>query len=149
MKKNQPSKDHVKIIFPLERDEDGFPPEDREGIWAVALESGNYRIDNIPFFAMKVSDGDIVSAAKVGDDLVFCEVLAPSENCTIRIIFYDIKAEDRMKNELREMGCSIEGTGIEGLISISVHKDCYGSVENYLSDAFKKEVLDYQEASLR
>ena len=55
---------HVKICFPLEPDEDGWPPVTAETLWAVELGGGLFRLDNIPFYARGVSDGDTVSAIR-------------------------------------------------------------------------------------
>src|SRR3546814_1508119 len=74
---------HVKIRFPLEQDESGYPPETSETMWAVPLGNGRYRLDNIPFYAKLVSDGDVVAASIIDGDLTFEEILeARSEEHT-------------------------------------------------------------------
>src|SRR3546814_9863854 len=69
---------HVKIRFPLEQDESGYPPETSETMWAVPLGNGRYRLDNIPFYAKLVSDGDVVAASIIDGDLTFEEILEAS-----------------------------------------------------------------------
>ena len=47
---NGPSQ--VKILFQLTQDEDGYPPIQVEGVWALSAPDGadGYLIDNVPFF---------------------------------------------------------------------------------------------------
>jgi len=139
----------VKVLFPLERDEDGYPPEDWESVWAHSIGGDHYRVDNIPFFIMGISHNDIVSAEKKDGELRFIELIEPSDRCTVRVIIYNTDHEECIRNSLKNLHCDIEGTGIEGMIAIDVEKKRYKSVEKYLDKAFRKEVLDYQEATLR
>ena len=83
LQKNEtnPEQNHVKLIFELERDSDGYPPEDREGIWALPAPNGLFRLDNIPFYAMGVSDGDLVSVEERAGETFFKELVEPSGNC--------------------------------------------------------------------
>lgn len=53
---------YVKIIIPLEQDEDGYPPAGSERLWAVQVGEGLFRVANIPFFTRGIGLGDIVSA---------------------------------------------------------------------------------------
>lgn len=52
----------VKVRFALERDEDGWPPAESEGLWAELVESDLYRLDNTPWFVRGVAAGDVVQA---------------------------------------------------------------------------------------
>ena len=38
----------AKLLFRLEKDEDGYPPEDVESLWGL-LRSDGIELDNIPF----------------------------------------------------------------------------------------------------
>lgn len=149
MKKTDPEPNHVKIIFQLERDSDGYPPEDREGIWASPRPNGMFHLDNIPFYAMGVSDGDLVSVEERGGEIFFKELIEPSDNCTVRVIIYEIEREAEIRSKLHDLGCSIEGVGIKGLIACSFDKARYSAISQYLEDAHIQEVLDYQESALR
>jgi hypothetical protein len=60
-------KKHFKIAFPLDRDEDGYPPDDVETLWGWETKPGLYCIDNIPFFVKGISPGDVVSAKRAGE----------------------------------------------------------------------------------
>lgn len=143
------SGDHVKVFFELEQDEDGYPPETQESMWAVDLGGGLYRIDNIPFFAVGISDGDVVRAAERDGELMFRDLVEPSDNCTIRLIMFEKGREDEVRAALTGLGCEIEGTGIKGLFALNFHKDRYGEVARYLRQGFDADIFDYEEASLR
>jgi hypothetical protein len=45
----------ARVRFRLEQDEDGWPPAESEGLWAVPLGGNAYRIDNTPWFARNVA----------------------------------------------------------------------------------------------
>ena len=143
------SRNHVKIRFPLEQDELGYPPESSETMWAVPLEDGRYIIDNIPFYAKLISDGDIVSAINLDGDLTFDKVLELSRNCTIRIVMLDDSDGSEVRKLLEEMGCKVEGSGTFGFFSVSFDKDLYQSVVDLVSKLGQEEALDYEESSLR
>lgn len=139
----------VKVLFPLERGEDGYPPEDWESIWAYSIGGDQYRVDNIPFFIMGISHNDIISTEKKDGELRFLELIEPSDRCTVRVIIYNTDHEEDIRTSLKKLHCDIEGTGIEGMIAIDVENKHYKFVKKYLNKAFKKEMLDYQEAALR
>jgi len=140
---------HVKIRFPLEQDESGYPPESSETMWAVPLGDGRYILDNIPFYAKLVSDGDVISASVIDGDLTFQEVLEASRNCTIRIITLDDSDGAEVRNILENIGCKVEGSGTSGFFSVSFDKDIYQSVIELINEFSEKELIDYEESSLR
>jgi hypothetical protein len=81
------SDDHVKVHFPMEVDEDGWPPASVESLWAVDLGDGTVRLDNTPWFVRGVASGDIVRVEIDDDGLRWAgETVRASENCTIRLI---------------------------------------------------------------
>lgn len=141
-------KEHVKVLVHTKA-EDGYPPEEWEGLWAIPMGGGHFRIDNIPFFAKNLSCDDIVEAGREGDEYVFRRVVAPSENSTIRVVIYDLADEGGVRNNLAALGCSIEGTGTAGLIAVNVPKISIGNVLDFLENAFADEKLDFEEGALR
>ncbi|MDR7062038.1 MULTISPECIES: DUF4265 domain-containing protein [unclassified Sphingopyxis] len=143
------SRNHVKIRFPLEQDESGYPPESSETMWAVPLDNGLYIIDNIPFYAKLISDGDIVSAINLDGDLTFDKVLELSRNCTIRIVMLDDSDGSEVRILLEEIGCKVEGSGTFGFFSVSFDKDLYQRVIDLISRLGEDEIIDYEESSLR
>ncbi|MFG2603125.1 DUF4265 domain-containing protein [Streptomyces sp. NPDC048514] len=81
------SDDHVKVHFRKEIDEDGRPPAGVESLWAVDLGDGTVRLDNTPWFVRGVANGDVIRIQPDDDGLLWAgETVAPSQNCTIRLI---------------------------------------------------------------
>jgi hypothetical protein len=80
---------HVKVIFELQRDGDGWPPAGSEGLWAVPITPDMVRLENTPFFVRGVANGDLIRVRR-GDDgaLEATERLQWSGYCTIRIIVF-------------------------------------------------------------
>lgn len=139
---------HVKIRVRTEP-EDGYPPEEWEGLWAIPMGDGRFKVDNIPFYAKNLSCDDIVEAWRDGNDYIFTRVTHPSENSTIRVVIYDLANENWIRNDLSTAGCSIEGTGIPGLIAVNVPKTSLERVLDFLEKAFADEKLDFEEGALR
>jgi hypothetical protein len=82
------SSEFVKISFPLS-EEDQVGSLKSEGLWAVPLGDGRYRVQNIPFFLYGVSLEDIVSAEQVDGFLTFREVVSSSGHSTYRVFLRD------------------------------------------------------------
>lgn len=141
-------KSHVKILVHTKA-EDGYPPEEWEGVWAIPVGSGCFKIDNIPFYARNLSCEDIVEAIREGKEYVFRRVVNPSENSTIRVVTHDLADEAGVRDELTGLGCSIEGSGIPGLIAVNVPKAVLENVLDFLEQAFSDDKLDFEEGTLR
>jgi hypothetical protein len=82
-----PSPELVHVIVPLEI-EDGWPPVKSERLWAEPLGDDLYRIDNVPWFARNLAEGDVVRAfaPDARSWPVVTDRISWSGNCTIRII---------------------------------------------------------------
>ena len=115
-----PNSNHVKIGFYLQQDEDGWPPTTRENLWAVDLGEGRYRIDNIPFYVLGISDGDLVSAVTEEDGrLVFSELVEASLNSTFRLIVSKEEETSEVRKTFRDLGCPSELVS-HGFISLHI-----------------------------
>lgn len=79
------AKDSAKILFRLERDQDGYPPVNVESLWAIPRKDG-YELDSIPFFARGVALGDIV-CVNISEDggLEFDQVVRHGGHSTYRV----------------------------------------------------------------
>jgi hypothetical protein len=111
---------HVKVGFYLEQDEDGWPPVTRENIWAVDLGSGQYRIDNIPFYVRGVSDGDVVAAEPEDDGrLSFSKLVEASSNSTFRLIVFNKDETPEVRKMFLDLGCPSELVR-DGFISLHI-----------------------------
>ncbi|MCR6689588.1 DUF4265 domain-containing protein [Cellulomonas sp.] len=79
--------DPVKVRFALDRDEDGWPPAESEGLWARPLGDERYRIDNTPWFVRGTSADDVIQALPDPDGtLWFAGTVEASGRQTIRVI---------------------------------------------------------------
>ena len=110
----------VKVIFRLERDEDGYPPEDVESLWGLRCADG-VEIDNVPWFVKGVSLGDVVSVVQASDGVLeFERVLRRSGHSTYRILLLDQEARalERTIAELTAMGLGVEEDA--GLLAVDV-----------------------------
>jgi hypothetical protein len=67
----KPRPDRVKVRFRLDRDGDGWPPFESEGVWANACGGREYEVDNAPWFARGVAFGDRVRAEPDEDGVLW------------------------------------------------------------------------------
>lgn len=111
----------TKILFYLDRDQDGYPPVDVESLWASSRDEG-YELDNIPFYAKGVALGDIVSAeADAGGALVYGRVVRRGGHSTYRIWLRDAGPDEvqRTVDVLRGHGLAVE-MDVPGLLAIDI-----------------------------
>lgn len=141
---------HVKVAVRLEKDEDDYPPVDWEDLWAIGLGDGTFQIDSVPFYAPGISSGDIVSAVRQEDTLVFVSVVAPQGHSTARVIMYDKNLTQQVRNELAALGCSTELSNVPTFFSIDVPpKVAFAPIANLLESYASAGKLDYEESILR
>ena len=141
---------HTKVHVRLVKDQDGYPSDDWESLWAREVEPGVYLIDNVPFFARGISCGDLVSATDEGEGLVFGHVITPSRNSVIRVIVFEKEATAGLREELRKMGCESELCDIPGFFSLEIPGTVNaGPVRKFLDAKETSGVLEYEEASIR
>ena len=118
------SERYVKLIIPLEQDEDGYPPAGSERLWALQVEEGRYKLDNIPFFARDLALGDIVSAVpEEGAEegvLRYHQVLQHSGHSTFRILVQDESQVSEVCGLLEQLGCATERSHLPRLVAIDI-----------------------------
>lgn len=140
----------IKIVFELEQDENGFPPDKWETLWAVEDGTGLYVIDNIPFFVKGVSSGDLVSAKKDGDELIFVKVVKPSTNSVFRVYVRDVETVPQVREQFRSLGCESEVAHIPKLVAIELPGDrSFNPVANLLAEGEENGRWGYDEGVLR
>ena len=106
--------------------------------WAVSVGPNRYRLDNLPFYAYRVSWGDIIEAEVQSDSFpLFVRVVEKSGNRTVRVILdppADESEESRASVEkLVTMGCSLEWANRK-LVCVNVPPEVdLDEVANYLS----------------
>nr|WP_160250268.1 DUF4265 domain-containing protein [Mixta theicola] len=137
-----------KIFFNLTVVDD-YPPVSTESLWAEKLTSGNYRIQNIPFYSKDVSFNDVISVKKGQDgECLFHKIVRYSGNSTLRVIFFEKEVIEKVINKLVRLGCSWESMN-DTFYSINVpHDSNLNKVIKYLENISLQEELDYEYGNL-
>jgi hypothetical protein len=77
----------AKVRFALERDQDGWPPAESEGLWAEPVGGHLYRVDNTPWFAFGVAADDVIEARQDADGVLwFVQVRERGGHTVVRVI---------------------------------------------------------------
>lgn len=136
---------HVKVLFAIGRD-DGT--HELESVWAVPV-TGGYRLDNIPFYARGFAWGDIVSATPDPDGVLRCTgLVTASRHSTIRLWFADSSNVQKVRDELKAMGCDSE-LDLARLVAVDVPPEAsYGRIRDYLDDKERAGAFEYEEGCL-
>lgn len=143
------SKTHVKVLFPLEQDEQGYPPASVESVWALPRGGGRFQVDNIPFFAQGVAWGDIVLATPEEAAFRFQEVIQPSGHSTLRVAISETADVASVRTLLEQQGCSVEQSHLPRLIAVDVPPLVQLDALRALLEAGRvQERWDYEEACL-
>lgn len=139
--------EHVKVLFRLEKDEDGYPPEDVESLWGV-LRSEGVELDNIPFFAKGVALGDMLKVQEAPDGaLEFDGVVQRGGHSTYRILLVKKRPGDpkHTMDELIDLGLSVEEDA--GLLAVDVPPDVsLASIREYLFEGIDSGRWEAEEA---
>ena len=139
--------DKVKVLFRLTQDESGYPPYAVEGMWTSRQADGTYEIENIPFYSYDVAVGDVVKAKDVDGELFYVERVRESGNSVIRMLIYDRGELDRVRAELRALGCDSEGDG--AVLAVNVPADVpYAPIFRFLSEGDRAKRWGFEEAVL-
>jgi len=139
-----------KVVFRLAQDEFGYPPTDAEIVWAYILPSGNYRIDNIPFYIRGISSDDEIAVDKKDDVVFFRELITPSRNSTFRLLLSDPEKSDQIRRDLGLLGCLVEFHKNVALLAVEIPGAV--SIEpflEYVMSAQERDELDIEEGALR
>jgi hypothetical protein len=143
------AKDHEKILFRVEQDEDGYPGVGSEGVWARPLGDGTFELDNVPFYARGVSCGDRVKAKLAQGAFWFDGVVARGGHSTLRVIAFDEKRVPEIRDSLKRLGCSTELNG-NSLIAVDVPaRTKLEPIVTMLRRRHAADELDYEEALLQ
>jgi Domain of unknown function (DUF4265) len=111
----------VKIAFELQQDEDGYPPDKYETLWAVALgQDCLYRLDNIPLYVKGVSSEDIVLAESKEGRLEFVRLVEPSSNSVYRVFVTEESDVQAARDRFRALGCESEKSYVPRLFTMEI-----------------------------
>jgi hypothetical protein len=139
-----------KVLFPLEQDEDGYPPFAVEGLWAERQQNGLFVIDNIPFFARDIAPGDSVFVSVKGDEVWFDHLQAAAGTSVFRIRVKNESDLARVREELLDLGLPSEVDRQLLLLAVEVPRGA--DIRPFLSYLVTNQelgLLDFEEAALR
>lgn len=104
--------DFVKVRFRLQKDDEGWPPVESEGLWAEPLGQHRYRVDNTPWFARNLAADDVVIALAGSDDALWATERAEwSGRLTIRVI---PRSEGSLNGNRQAVLDAFEPLGVSG-----------------------------------
>ena len=143
-------KNHVKVLFRLTQDADGYPPVAVEGIWATQESADTFTLDNVPFFTREATLGDTVSAKEEGHNLWFAGMSIRSRNSLLRVVLFDAFRVQELRQRLTDLGCSTEWDQSHKLVAVNVPETArLTAVQSYLQAEAARGWLDYEEPILR
>ena len=146
----------TKIVFPLDVDEEGFPPISSEALNARRDPPG-FVLENTLFFATGVALGDRVEGIPVQgtpEKFTFARVIESSTCKAISIIFLDVGIKEAIYQELKRRGCYCEygefGRGGHlQMLAVAVPESCdYEAVSRFLAEHEAGEQLSFAELAV-
>jgi hypothetical protein len=141
---------YKKVVFQLEQDEDGYPPDNWESLWAKEVEPGLYSIDNIPIFVKGISNGDIVAAEQEDGELRFKRLVRPSPNSVFRLYLSDVSDAQAARESFRKLGCESEQSHIPKLVAVEIPGSVsIAQVAALLDEGAESGRWEYEEGVLR
>jgi hypothetical protein len=139
-----------RIVFKLERDEDGYPPSAWERLWANRLSDGSYEIDNLPFYVRDISLGDRVSAVERDGELHFDKLLLRSRNSIVRVRVRNLEQVELIRQELRGIGVESELSDLPGLFAALLPSDVdVQKVLEFLDERERAGQISFEESAVR
>lgn len=140
-----------KVAFSLRRDEDGYPPADSEGLWAIPTDNPfRYIVDNIPFFVEGIALGDEIDAAMQEDLLTFRQMVQDGGHSTLWAFADDPSIMASLRETLRNLGLRTESDPKRGMLAIDVPPQAdYSSLRRYLQDGEQAGKWEYAEGAVR
>ena len=141
----------MKVYFELPEEEDGYPPDRVESLWAEQVGPREFKIDNIPIYVRGIGSGDVVAAYSDEEgELHFRELLRSSGNSVFRLYVFDEKEIPALRRMLRDQGYESEQSYIPNLVAVEIpaNKPVHPFLDLIVKQA-KDNYLEYQEAALR
>lgn len=143
--------DKVKVVFPLEQDDEGYPPVEIELVWATPLEElGFCRLENIPFYAVGVSLHDEISVSFVDGRTVFNGHVRDKGHSTFRVVVFDASDVPAVIRDIKESGGSCEVSNIATFLAVDVpDASLVPSMRRTLGTWLLKRRIDIEESNVR
>ncbi|MDX5592388.1 DUF4265 domain-containing protein [Pseudovibrio sp. SPO723] len=148
----------MKNNHPITKMEIKLNPDDwhglvRETLFVTELGSNRYRLENTPFLAKGVSNGDEVAAVHSKRGLVFSKVLKHSGHSTFRILVEESVTPTEFQQQwlkLERLGCTCED--VEGdipLFSVDVPPNVtLEKVLSILDEGHERGIWTYEEGHI-
>ena len=152
------AEDHIKVLFELKRDEDGYPPADTEGLWGEPLGNNLFKINNVPFFVKGISCEDVVEAEPDSEgELRYRALVRPSAHNTLRVILFRQSPDPRpleervadLRRQLERVGCSTELSHMPGLVAVDTDSASINRALGVLQSGEKANLWEYEEGAVR
>ncbi len=141
----------VKVYFELPEEQEGYPPDRVESLWAEQVDPGDFKIDNIPIYVRGIASGDIVAADPDDEgQLQFKKLLRSSGNSVFRLYVFDEQEVLSLRRTLRDIGYESEQSHVPNLVAVEIpaNKPIQPFLDLIVKQAEEKH-LEYQEAALR
>lgn len=143
----------VKVHFGI-RVEDGWPPVGSESMWARPVSDDVVELENTPFFARGVSNGDHVRVVR--DDeatLSAVEVVKWSQRCTVRVVPFRAGPlqgdRQRVLDEFAAVGVTGEGIEQYNLVALDIPPTAdLSAVKLLLRDGVDRGWWDFEESNV-
>lgn len=136
----------TKIHVELDAEECGIGGE---SMWATPHGPGLYQLENIPFFAFDLNEGDIV---RCDQEHQFIAVHKRSGLCTLRIIVpehYSVEAGSDLIARIQEWGAAGCERGFGRMFAITVPAEAFSSVcEKLVELTAAGEIDDWEAGSV-
>lgn len=140
---------YKQVLFNLDQDGSGYPPTSLERLWVSPLETGNFQVENIPFYVMGISAGDEIKASEKNGELFFTELVKPSGNSTFRLFATDPTKIKSIRDDLTKFGCVSELNQLVGVIAVEVpHNINIKPFIDYIVEAKEGGDIDIEEGAL-
>jgi hypothetical protein len=137
------------VWFRLQKDEDGYPPKDWEGLKAEPTDvSGTYLIKSVPFFARKIADEDEVTTGTSGGRIfpVFQAVSRRSGYSVMRLIIKETEDSAALTDYFNSKDCLVEFKG--RLVAVAIPKAAFEEVSEFIGSEKDKERWDAEDGYL-
>ncbi len=122
---------------------------EEEVIWAEKMEDGNYKVDNIPFYAPNLALNDVFSVEEDEGILYFDQLIRMSGHSTVQLVFFKEAEVNESLAILENFGCSWEGMKDQAMYSVDVPAELdYAKVKRFLNEQLEKGILDFKESCL-
>lgn len=139
-------KKKIKVIIEVVDEDDKVI---KESLWAQDLGSNMCQLDNIPFYAFRYSTDDIVKVENISDQMYVIELINPSGNSTVRLLFETEEILLRTREILKSMALESESSLSAKLLAVNIPKSRnYQEIKKFLQKGEVDGVWEYEEACI-